>query len=78
MKFLKVFTGWAIFSFLWWLFMFVIIFSSSRNASDGGFMTVSPRAGAEYLVQTYGLGAYVIISIILIVFKSLIIYKKKK
>ena len=58
--------------------MFVVIFFSSPSASVGGFMNISPRAGTEYMVQTYGLGLYVILSIVLIIFKSLQVYKKKK
>ncbi len=77
MKLLNVFTWWATFTIVWWAMTFALVFSSSTN--DGvGYISISSRAINTYLAQTYGLGAYVILSILLITVRAFQVYKKKQ
>ena len=78
MKFLKVAKWWAVFTILWWGIIFVAIILSPINGDSQRVIPLSPREGAEYLAQTYGLGLYIALSVILIIVTSLSVCKKRK
>jgi hypothetical protein len=76
MKFLKILGWWALFSVIFWGGACLWIYSLSPAPVTNGWVGISPRGGGEYIVQTYGVWLYIIVSIVLVV--VLRIFKKSK